>query len=107
MIDHGAFVVDAILIVPAVSAVLLAILPDDRTTARLNVLGTFLTLLCAIALFFVRPEPGLFLIVDDVNVVFIVLNTFQSNGFSVRIDPDFYFWKIKLQRAVFESFSTQ
>jgi hydrogenase-4 component F len=76
MSDLGSLVVKAILIVPAVFAVLLAFLPDDRTSGRLNILGTLLTLLCAIALFFVRPEPGLYLIVDDVNVVFIVLNTF-------------------------------
>jgi len=74
--DLGSLVVKAILIVPGVFAVLLAFLPDDRTSGRLNILGTLLTLLCAIALFFVRPEPGLYLIVDDVNVVFIVLNTF-------------------------------
>ena len=81
--DPGLLVVRAILIIPAVSAVLLAFLPDDRTTARLNVLGTLLTLVCAVALFFVRPEPGLFLIVDDVNVVFIVLNTFV--GFTTSV----------------------
>jgi hydrogenase-4 component F len=81
--DLGSFVVKAILIVPAVSAALLAFLPDDRTTARLNILGTLLTLLCAIGLFFVRPEPGLYLIVDDVNVVFIVLNTFV--GFTTSV----------------------
>jgi hydrogenase-4 component F len=86
--DEGAWVVDAILIVPAVSAGLLALLPDDRTTARLNVLGTLLTLLCAIALFFVRPQPGLFLIVDDVNVVFIVLNTFV--GFTTSVFSSTY-----------------
>jgi len=83
MTDPGVLVVRAILIIPAVSAVLLAFLPDDRTTARLNVLGTLLTLLCAAALFLVRPEPGLFLIVDDVNVVFIVLNTFV--GFTTSV----------------------
>src|SRR5271167_589460 len=83
MSDPGALVVSAILVIPAVSAVLLAFLPDDRTTARLNVLATLLTLLCAIALLFVRPEPGLFLIVDDVNVVFIVLNTFV--GFTTAV----------------------
>ena len=33
MTDPGALVVRAILIIPAVSAVLLAFLPDDRTTA--------------------------------------------------------------------------
>ena len=83
MTDPGSFVVTAILVVPAVGAVLLAFLPDDRTTARLNMLGTLLTLLCAIALFFVRPAPSLFLIVDDVNVVFIVLNTFV--GFTTSV----------------------
>ena len=86
--DYGAFVVDAILIVPAVSAALLALLPDDRTTARLNVLGTLLTLLCAIALFFVRPAPSLFLIINDVNVVFIVLNTFV--GFTTSVSSSTY-----------------
>jgi hydrogenase-4 component F len=83
MTDLGSLVVKAILIVPAVAAALLAFLPDDRTTARLNILGTLLTLLCAIALFVVRPEPNLFLIVDDVNVVFIVLNTFV--GFTTSV----------------------
>jgi len=83
VIDLGSFIVKAILIVPAAAAALLALLPDDRTTARLNVLGTLLTLLCAVALFFVRPEPSLFLIVDDVNVVFIVLNTFV--GFTTSV----------------------
>jgi hydrogenase-4 component F len=81
--DPGSFIVRAILIIPAVAAVLLAFLPDDRTTARLNILGTLLTLLCAIALFFARPEPNLFLIVDDVNVVFIVLSTFI--GFTTSV----------------------
>ena len=38
---------------------------------------------------------------------FIVLDALQSNWFAVRIDRDFYLWKIKLQRAVFESFSPQ
>ena len=83
MNDPGLVVVRAILIVPAVSAALLALLPDDRTTARLNVLGTFLTLICAATLFFARPEPTSFLIVDDVNVVFIVLSTFV--GFTTSV----------------------
>src|SRR5262249_21891046 len=83
MNDPAALVVKLILLIPAASAVLLAFLPDDRTTAPLNVLGTLGTLLCAIALFVVRPEPGPFLIVDDVNVVFIVLNTFV--GFTTSV----------------------
>jgi hydrogenase-4 component F len=83
MNDLGLIIVRAILIIPAVSAALLAFLPDDRTTARLNVLGTLLTLICAVTLFFERPEPTSFLIVDDVNVVFIVLNTFV--GFTTSV----------------------
>jgi hydrogenase-4 component F len=83
MNDPAGLVVRAILVIPAVSAVLLAFLPDDRTTARINALASFATLLCAIALFVVRPEPGPFLIVDDVNVVFIVLNTFV--GFTTSV----------------------
>ena len=38
---------------------------------------------------------------------FIVLDTLQSNWFALFIETDFYFWKIKVQRAVFESFPTQ
>jgi hydrogenase-4 component F len=83
MSDLGELVIKAILLIPAISAVLLAFLPDDRTTARLNALGALATLLCAISLFVVRPEPGAFLIVDDVNVVFIVLNTFV--GFTTSV----------------------
>ena len=83
MTDPGSFIVKAILIIPAFAAALLAFLPDDRATARLNVLGTLMTLLCGVALFFARPEPNLFLIVDDVNVVFIVLNTFV--GFTTSV----------------------
>ena len=83
MSDPGALIVRAILLVPLASAVLLALLPDDRTTARLNALATLTTLICAIALFAVRPEPTPYLIVDDVNIVFIVLNTFV--GFTTSV----------------------
>jgi hypothetical protein len=38
---------------------------------------------------------------------FIVLDALQSHRFAVCIDPNFYLWKIKIQRAVFESFSPQ
>jgi hydrogenase-4 component F len=81
--DFGTLIVRAILLIPAACALLLALLPDDRTTARLNVLGALATLLCALALLVVRPQPGAFLIVDDVNVVFIVLNTFVAFTTSV------------------------
>jgi hydrogenase-4 component F len=66
----------ALLIVPAVSAGVLALLPGYRSTARLNVLATFLTFLSALSLFAVQPQSGNYLLVDDLNKVFIVLTTF-------------------------------
>jgi len=69
--------VQAILAVPAGAAVLLALLPGYRLTARLNVLASLLTLLAALSLFVVeRPAPGPYILVDDLNIVFVVLNTF-------------------------------
>ena len=62
--------------IPAVSAALLALLPGYVAAARLNVVSSFLTLLAALSLFWRRPEPGLLLHVDDLNIVFVVLNTF-------------------------------
>src|ERR1700730_11975989 len=52
-------------------------------TARINVAATGLTLLCALSLFFRRPEPGIYLLVDDLNATFIVLTTFV--GFTTSI----------------------
>jgi len=75
--------VGAVLIIPAASAGLLAALPDNRATARLNALASFLTLVAASGLFVERPQPGHYLIVDDLNVVFIVLSTFV--GFTTSL----------------------
>ncbi|HEX7053568.1 MAG TPA: hydrogenase 4 subunit F [Burkholderiales bacterium] len=83
MSDPGSLAVAAILLVPAASAALLAALPDDRTTAWLNVVASALTFLAALTLLGARPEPGPFLIVDDLNVVFIVLGTFV--GFTTSV----------------------
>ncbi|MBZ0163504.1 MAG: hydrogenase 4 subunit F [Notoacmeibacter sp.] len=66
-----------VLAIPAISAALLAVLPGYRLTARLNMLASLATLLAALALFAVdRPAPGDYLLIDDLNIVFIVLNTF-------------------------------
>ncbi|HTS53458.1 MAG TPA: hydrogenase 4 subunit F [Burkholderiales bacterium] len=83
MSELGSLSARAILVIPACSAALLALLPDDRLTARLNSLAALLTFLASTALFLVRPEAGPFIIVDDVNVVFIVLTTFVSFTTSV------------------------
>ena len=83
MSEPGALVVGAILVIPALSAALLAFLPDDRTSARLNSFASLLTLACALVLLIERPSPGAFLIVDDLNVVFIVLSTLV--GFTTSV----------------------
>ncbi len=67
---------DGVLLIPALSAVLLAALPGYRLPARLNVLATFLTFATAVSLFVVEPISGPYLLVDDLNKVFIVLTTF-------------------------------
>ena len=66
----------AVLLVPIITAAILAILPGYRITARLNVLASGLTMLAALSLLGAnRPEPGPYLLIDDLNIVFIVLNT--------------------------------
>ena len=65
-----------ILLIPAVSAAVLVALPGYVVTSKLNVLASFLTLVAALSLLWRRPEAGLLLHVDDLNIVFIVLNTF-------------------------------
>jgi hydrogenase-4 component F len=72
-----------VLVIPAVAAGLLAMLPGYRLTARLNVLATLLTFLTAVSLFVVEPRSGSYLLVDDLNKVFIVLITFV--GFSTSV----------------------
>jgi hydrogenase-4 component F len=58
-------------------------LPGYRLTARLNVLATLLTFLTAVSLFVVAPRSGPYLLVDDLNKVFIVLTTFV--GFTTSV----------------------
>src|SRR5476649_1253098 len=72
-----------VLLIPALSACLLAALPGYRLTARLNVLATLATFATAVSLFIVEPVSGPYLLVDDLNKVFIVLTTFVSFTTSV------------------------
>ncbi|NTG30045.1 hydrogenase 4 subunit F [Agrobacterium rhizogenes] len=76
--------VAAVLVIPITAAVLLALLPGYRMTARLNEFASLLTLLSALSLLVTaRPTPGQYLLVDDLNIVFIVLNSFV--GFTTSI----------------------
>src|SRR5499425_616152 len=69
--------------IPAVAAALFAALPDYRIAARSNIAAAGLTLLCSLSLFFGRPSPGAYLLVDDLNGTFIVLTTFV--GFTTSV----------------------
>ncbi len=75
--------VTAILVIPALAAALFVLLPGYRLTATLNVLAALLTFLAAVSLFFGRPQPTSYLLVDDLNNVFIVLTTFVGLTTSV------------------------
>ncbi|RUY01100.1 hydrogenase 4 subunit F, partial [Mesorhizobium sp. M2A.F.Ca.ET.040.01.1.1] len=76
--------VAAILFIPAGAAAILAAMPNYRMTATVNVIASLLTLLAALSLFVTeRPAPGQYLLVDDLNIVFIVLNTFV--GFTTSV----------------------
>jgi hydrogenase-4 component F len=75
----------AVLVIPAAAAVLLVLLPSYWLSARLNVLASLATLLAALSLLFGRPQPGTYLFVDDLNIVFVLLSTFvgfTSSAFS-------------------------
>jgi hydrogenase-4 component F len=72
-----------VLLIPAAAAILLAVLPGYRVTARLNVLAAFLTFITSVSLFLVEPKSGSYLLVDDLNKVFIVLTTFV--GFTTSL----------------------
>ena len=65
------------------AAAVLVALPGYRLTSRLNVLAALASFLSAFSLFFVRPPPGPYLLVDDLNNVFIVLTTFV--GFTTSV----------------------
>jgi hydrogenase-4 component F len=67
---------DVVLLIPLVAASLLAVLPGYRLTARLNVVAALLTFLTSVSLFVIQPRSGDYLLVDDLNKVFIVLTTF-------------------------------
>jgi hydrogenase-4 component F len=72
-----------VLAVPALSVPLLAILPGYRLSAVVNIFASFVTLLGALSLFGWRGAPTPYFLVDDLNVVFIVLNTLV--GFTTSV----------------------
>jgi hydrogenase-4 component F len=79
----GALLLGGVIVIPVAAAAVLALLSGYRVTSRLNVVASLLTFVTAAALFRIRPDANPFLVVDDVNVVFIVLNTFV--GFTTSV----------------------
>jgi hydrogenase-4 component F len=73
----------AVLLIPLLVAAPLALIPGYRATARLSVLATVATFLSALSMFFIRPQPGSYLLVDDLNCTFIVLTAFV--GFTTSV----------------------
>jgi hydrogenase-4 component F len=73
----------AVLVIPLAAAALLAALPGYWLSARLNAAAALMTFLSALWLLVERPQPGPYLLVDDLNNVFIVLTTFVGLTTSV------------------------
>jgi hydrogenase-4 component F len=83
MMPFGLDALAAVLLIPVTAVALLALLPAYRLTASLNVFAAFLSFIAALSLFFERPSAGRYLLVDDLNNVFIVLTTFI--GFTTSV----------------------
>jgi hydrogenase-4 component F len=72
-----------LLIIPVMAAAILAVLPGYRLSASLSMAAAFLTLLAAFSLFIWKPATGPYILVDDLNIVFVVLNSFV--GFTTSV----------------------
>ena len=76
--------VSGVLFVPLIAAAILAAIPAYRLSAILNVVASMISLAFALLLLVAdRPGPGNLLFVDDLNIVFIVLNSFV--GFTTSV----------------------
>src|SRR5208283_3335937 len=68
---------------PVATAAALATLRSYRLSAALNVASAFVIFLASVSLLVAAPPPDAYVLVDDLNVVFIVLNTFV--GFTASV----------------------
>jgi hydrogenase-4 component F len=75
--------VTVVLALPAATAMLLALVPAYRVAALVNVISCGVTFLAALSLFVVTPATGPYVLIDELNIVFIVLNTFVAFTTSV------------------------
>ncbi|MGO9547462.1 MAG: hydrogenase 4 subunit F [Rhodomicrobium sp.] len=75
----------AVALIPAISALLLALIPAYKVTAIGNVFASGLTFTAALSLLTAPPIVENYVILDDLNTFFIVLNTlvgFTTSAFS-------------------------
>ncbi|HET6472103.1 MAG TPA: hydrogenase 4 subunit F [Pseudomonadales bacterium] len=68
---------------PLVAAAALAAIRSYRVSATVNAIASFVTLLGAFAFLAIKPAPGALLFIDDLNIVFIVVNAFV--GFTTSV----------------------
>jgi len=66
-----------------IAAATLACIANYRVSARINAVASFATLLGAASFLAIRPPIGTLLFIDDLNVVFIVVNAFV--GFTTSV----------------------
>ncbi|HTK97505.1 MAG TPA: hydrogenase 4 subunit F [Pseudomonadales bacterium] len=69
--------------IPVIAAATLACIANYRVSARINAVASFATLLGAASFLAIRPPIGTLLFIDDLNVVFIVVNAFV--GFTTSV----------------------
>jgi hydrogenase-4 component F len=79
----GQLALTSLLCTPALGALLLAAIPRYRVAAAVNVSVCALTLVSAATLYRHRPPPSLYLLVDDLNTVFLVVGALV--GFSTSV----------------------
>jgi hydrogenase-4 component F len=79
----GELALAGLLITPGLGALILAAIPGYRLSAPINVALCALTLFCAGSLYSHRPEPTLYLLVDDVNTVFLIVGALV--GFTTSV----------------------
>lgn len=69
--------------IPAGAAAVLALVPGYRLSSRINMLASLMTLAAGVSLFFMPAHTDNYLLLDDLNIVFIVLNSFV--GFTTSV----------------------
>ena len=79
----GTVALAGLLGIPSIGALILAAVPNYRVSARLNAALCALTLACAGLLYAHRPQPSLYLLVDDVNTVFLIVGALV--GFTTSV----------------------